>query len=115
MRTYQGKSWSTARTVLSVVMLIVALPIYLHSQDATTEVRPATVVNYFETDCQTAARQAYDVPPLTVDLSKGLVGWQHEHLDTPEGRAFNVALSKCAPAPKFDFANMNLVYSEVTQ
>lgn len=77
-----------------------------------TAASASTTFNHYETECQIAARQEFDVPAYTLDTSAGLVGWQREHLGTPESNAYNAAFAACPSPEKFDFSNMVLVNSE---
>ena len=65
-------------------------------------------VNHYETPCQTAARAAYGVPLANEPFRQ----WQLDHLDTPEGAAYNRAALACPQPAKFDFDNMILVGRE---
>lgn len=99
----------TARGWVVLFAIVFVAPAYALSADAA----PATVVNYYETPCETQTRETFEVPPLTLDQSKGLIAWQRAHANTPAGEAFNAALRQCMPVPNFDFDNMVLIKTEV--
>jgi hypothetical protein len=107
--------WKSMRFTLHgwvvLAAVVIAPPVYVLSADAA----PVTVVNYYETQCETQARKAHGVPPLTLDQSEGLIGWQREHVNTSEGIAFNAESSECAPTSAFDFDSMVLVHTEVAK
>jgi hypothetical protein len=113
MRT---KKWPLARVVMSVVMLTVALPAYLHSQEAlspdpTSAAQARTRVDYYETPCQKREREerGVPVPPYTSE-------WIMERWDgtqaTPELEDYWEAMRQCRanePVAKWDWDNMVVV------
>lgn len=75
---------------------------------AAPEEAPRTSINYYETQCQTDAREAYGVPLL----NDARVQWQLDHRHTAEGTAYNKAALACPQPAKWDFGHMILVGSE---
>lgn len=116
MRNIKSLTWPMNRRVMALMIGAVWLPLIYIAQQPNSVAQPTeTVVNYYENACQIQARETFNVPPLTVDQSQGLIGWQRENLGTAEGRAFNAALADCAPSPRFDFENLILVHSEISR
>lgn len=122
------KRWPVARAIMSVIMLVVALPIYLHSQEtdpsppavsaATAQHR--TQVNHYETPCDYRERVARGIPAYSVDPSKGLMPYVWAHLDennVPDAELADywAALDACdasEPVARWDFDNMVLTHVE---
>lgn len=121
------KRWPVARAIMSVIMLVVALPIYLHAQDdpAPPAVSAATAqhrtqVNHYETPCYLRERVARGIPAYSVDDTKGLMAYVWAHLDdnyVPDAELADYweALDACRanePVAKWDWDNMILTHVE---
>jgi hypothetical protein len=124
----RNKRWSVARSIMSVVMLVVALPIYLHNQGSDPSPPPVpaataqhrTQVNHYETPCDYRERMARGIPAYSVDTSKGLMAYVRAHLvdgTTPDAELADywAALDACdanEPVAKWNWEGMILTHAE---
>lgn len=102
-------NWRTIAGLFGAVYLPLGYALYGWGPAPVPATPPARVsINHYETPCQTAARTAYDVPLA----NEAHAQWQRDHLDTPEGVAYNRAALDCSQPAKWDFGHMILVGRE---
>lgn len=97
-----------ARPALAIVFILIYWATHTPAPVGTTERQDTGVINHYETQCQKDAREQYGVP-LANEAS---AQWQRDHLDTPEGTAYNKAATACPSPAKWDFDNMIFVGTE---
>jgi len=93
---------------LTLILSLIVLAMLVSSSPPAAGAPDRTAVRYYESPCQTAARVEFGVPLFNEALAR----WQREHLDTPEGLAYNQAVADCPRVAKFDWDNLVLVGTE---
>lgn len=72
-----------------------------------------TRINYYESPCAYRARTSRGIPPLTVDLSKGLIAWERSHVGTAAAREYHAALDACPSVARWNWDAMVLAHTEL--
>lgn len=111
--------WRLARIALSMLMLVVALPAYLHTHQHEAPPWPVaaatTTVRHWETPCLFRERTARGIPAYSVDETKGYMRWYRDNWGTPAWHNWNTAATTCErnePVDKWDTSRMVLANVE---
>lgn len=95
------RNWRAARLTVRgwvVLVAIVVLPV-TYQVTRSDAVGVVTQVNHYETPCQYQARTQRGIPPLSVDATRGLLGWTRQHMPggVPDAELTDywTAMSRC--------------------
>lgn len=109
-RDYPAQRKLTAEQIIRPLLAIVFIVAYFVTQPARADAAQPGSINYYETPCQTAAREAHGVPVTNEAYATYLAA--HLHGDQPDAelQAYWDAANACPQPAKFDFDNMILVH-----